>query len=111
MKTLRLVMGDQLYSGMSSLREANLTEDTVLMVESMQENTHLRHHKQKIALVLSAMRHFAAELRQAGLLVDYVHLDDPDNTGSFTAEIGRAIQRHCASRLVFTEPGNGGCSR
>ena len=104
MKTLRLVFGDQLTLKISSLKDLHPSEDVVLMVESLEENTRLRHHQQKITLVLSAMRHFASELRQGGLQVDYVTLDDPHNTGSFTGEVERAIQRHSADRLILTEP-------
>ena len=75
------------------------------MMEVVEEATYVRHHKQKITLILSAMRHFAEELRRDGLTVDYVRLDDPANTGSFTGEVQRAIARHGPSRIVVTEPG------
>jgi deoxyribodipyrimidine photolyase-related protein len=51
------------------------------------------------------MRHFADALTSQGLTVDYVRLDDPANTGSFTGEVGRAVARHHATRLIATEPG------
>lgn len=70
----------------------------------MEENSYVRHHKQKIVLVLAAMRHFAETLRQRGLTVDYVKLDAPDNTGSFATEVHRAVARHRPSRFVVTEP-------
>ena len=56
----------------------------------------MRHHKQKIAFLFSAMRHFAAELEAEGIAVDYVRLDAPGNTGSFTGELERAVARHAA---------------
>ena len=34
------------------------------------------------------------DLRARGWTVDYVRLDDPDNMGSFTGEVARAIARH-----------------
>jgi deoxyribodipyrimidine photolyase-related protein len=104
MTALRIVLGDQLTPGLSSLRD-HAPGDTVLMMEVMEEATYVRHHKQKLALIFSAMRHFAEELRGAGLSVDYVRLDDPANTGSFTAEVQRAIARHQPARVVVTEPG------
>jgi len=58
----------------------------------MTRQTYVKHHKQKIVLVLSAMRHFADELRQEGFSVTYVRLEDKGNTGSFSGEIGRAIR-------------------
>ena len=79
--------------------------DIVLMVEVWDEATYVHHHKQKIVLVLSAMRHFAETLRQEGLLVDYVRLDDEGNSGSFTEELRRALSRHPVDRIIVTEPG------
>ena len=105
MRTLRFVLGDQLSRGLSALADLDVERDVVLLVEVHEEATYVPHHRQKIALVLSAMRHFAAELRGKGVAVDYVRLDDPENTGSFTGELGRALLRHAADRVVVTEPG------
>jgi deoxyribodipyrimidine photolyase-related protein len=68
-----------------------------------EEATYAKHHKQKIILILSAMRHFAKALRHHGFDVHYVELDDPDNTGSFRTEVQRAIGLYQPSRLVVTE--------
>ncbi|RZM30153.1 MAG: hypothetical protein EOP67_37730, partial [Sphingomonas sp.] len=51
------------------------------------------------------VRHHAAALAHAGWTVDYVRLDDPDNSGSFTGEIARAVQRHAPDRIAVTEAG------
>lgn len=75
------------------------------MCEVWEETTYVKHHKKKIAFVLSAMRHFAQELQQSGYRVDYVELDDPQNTGSFRGEVERALKRHDAERIVITHPG------
>jgi len=104
MTTLRLVMGDQLSAGIAALADI-APGDVVLMVEVVEECTYVAHHQQKIVLFLSAMRHFADDLRGRGLTVDYVRLDDAGNTGRFTGEVGRAIARYGAARLVVTEPG------
>jgi deoxyribodipyrimidine photolyase-related protein len=103
--TLRIVLGDQLSAGLSALADLDPARNVVLMMEVADEGTYVRHHKQKIALVLSAMRHFAAELRARGVAVDYVALDDPANTGALTTEIVRAVARHRPARIVATEPG------
>ena len=75
------------------------------MAEVAAEATYVRHHKKKIALVLSAMRHFAEELRMAGWQVDYVRLDDPANTGSLRGEAERASARLGVQEVIATEPG------
>lgn len=103
--SLRLVLGDQLTRDLSSLRDVDPARDVVLMVEVGDEAVYVRHHKQKLVFILSAMRHFAQSLREEGLRVDYVTLDAPGNTGSFTGEVARALARRGASHVVATEPG------
>ncbi len=105
MKTLRLVLGDQLSRQVSGLRDIDKATDIVLMAEVQDEATYVRHHKQKIVLVLSAMRHFAASLRAEGIRVNYVELDDKDNTGTIKGEVERALARYPFDRIVITEPG------
>ncbi|GGK36682.1 cryptochrome/photolyase family protein [Salinarimonas ramus] len=105
MGTLRLLLGDQLTRAISSLSDLDAETDVVLMVEVAEEATYVRHHKQKIAFLFSAMRHFAQALRVEGITVDYVRLDDPENAGSFGAELARAVERHHPERVVVTEPG------
>ncbi|MGL4636824.1 MAG: cryptochrome/photolyase family protein [Beijerinckiaceae bacterium] len=102
---LRFVLGDQLTRNVSSLHGLDKDNDVVLMVEVQEEATYVCHHKQKIAFLFSAMRHFAESLRQEGVKVDYVRLDDPANTGSFSTELERAIKRHESSAVFVTEPG------
>ena len=62
------------------------------MAEVSGETTYVPHHKKKIAFILSAMRHFARELKSDGWQVEYVQLDDTENTGSLSGEIERAAK-------------------
>ena len=105
MTALRFVLGDQLDRRISSLFDLDPDTDVVLLVEVTDEATYVPHHPKKIALILSAMRHFASALEQEGVRVDYVRLDAADNSGSFTGELQRAIKRHRPDRIVVTEPG------
>ncbi|GJE28256.1 cryptochrome/photolyase family protein [Methylobacterium organophilum] len=105
MGVLRFILGDQLHRRVASLTDLDSEADVVLLVEVRAEATYVRHHKQKIAFLFSAMRHFAAELEAEGVRVDYVRLDAEGNTGSFTEELERAIARHDPERVVVTEPG------
>lgn len=102
---LRFVLGDQLSPGIAALRDADRDLDVVLLAEVAAETTYVRHHPQKIVFFLSAMRHFAAELRSQGFHVDYVRLDDPGNSGSLCGELARAVRRHGAAGVVVTEAG------
>lgn len=105
MKALRLILGDQLSHSLSTLQEADPKNDIILMCEVMEEATYVKHHKKKIAFLFSAMRHFAEELREKGFTVDYIKLDDEENSGSFTGEVERALKRHQLKRVVAAFPG------
>ena len=105
MKTLAVVLGDQLSPTVSSLHGAQAADTVVLMMEVTEETGYVRHHQQKLAYILSAMRHHGARLAALGWQVDYVRLDDPGNSGTFTGEVARAIQRHAPDRIVVTEAG------
>ncbi|BDI61585.1 cryptochrome/photolyase family protein [Qipengyuania nanhaisediminis] len=99
------VLGDQLTRTLASLRERTKDDTVILMMEVWDEATYVKHHKQKIALIFSAMRHFAAELEDAGWTVDYVTLTDEDNSHSFSGEVARAIERHDPRSLHVVEAG------
>ena len=100
---LRLIMGDQLSHFISSFADVG-AGDVVMLCEVADEATHIKHHKKKIAFLFSAMRHFAAELREKGCAVRYVRLDDAGNTGSFFGEVKRAVEELRPAKLVLTEP-------
>jgi len=105
MTTLVPILGDQLSPMLSSLAAADRASTVLLMMEVADETTYVTHHQAKIAFILSAMRHHAAALAADGWTVDYVALGDPANSGSFTGELARAIERHAPSRIVVTEAG------
>jgi deoxyribodipyrimidine photolyase-related protein len=101
---LRFVLGDQLNMAISSLRDIQVETDVIFMCEVWQEATYVKHHKKKIAFIFSAMRHFAAELREQGYKVRYVKLDDPRNTGSFATELIRIADQYQPQQIIITEP-------
>ncbi|KAB7647752.1 cryptochrome/photolyase family protein [Polymorphobacter fuscus] len=103
MTCLFVVLGDQLSPGL--LAADDPADTVVLMMEVAAEATYVRHHQKKIAFLFSAMRHFAEDLRGAGWTVDYVRLDESDNSGDFDGEVVRAARRHGATRIVTTEGG------
>ncbi len=99
-----LVLGDQLSDTLPSLLSLD-ADDCVLMAEVWSEATYVKHHKQKIALIFSAMRHFADRLRAQGRQVHYVTLDDETNTHDLVTEIQRHQTSYGFSEWVITEPG------
>ncbi|MCX8098195.1 MAG: cryptochrome/photolyase family protein [Casimicrobiaceae bacterium] len=71
---LALVLGDQLWLGHPALAAIDRKRDLVLMVEAHEESTHVWSSKPRTAMFLSAMRHFAEELRAEGYRLRYLRL-------------------------------------
>ena len=97
------MLGDQLDPSNAALRAARPGQDGVLMIESAGEATHAWSHRQRIAVFLSAMRHYAADLRAAGWNVDYQALDA--GHASLGAGLSEALARHRPARLRVVEAG------
>ena len=75
MKTLRLILGDQLNAKHSWYRETS--EHTLyLIAELHQEQRYVKHHIQKICAFFMAMQRFAEALTTAGHSVLHHTLDD-----------------------------------
>jgi len=67
------ILGDQLHQNHGALEQRYSERDKtpVILVESAAFVQQRPYHRQKLVLVWSAMRHFAAELREAGWPVTY----------------------------------------
>lgn len=104
-RRLVLILGDQLSHANAALKLADPATDLVVMAEVMAEGKSVPHHPQKIALILSAMRHFAKELRENGWTVSYSQLDDPENAQSIQGELLRLASRHGVTKVLSVEPG------
>jgi len=77
MKTGIWILGDQLHLKQAALQICNNpSEIEIILIESHTHIKQLRYHKQKLALIWSAMRHFAEELRQQGYSVTYEISED-----------------------------------
>ncbi len=102
---LTIVFGDQLDRESAAFDGFDKAKDVVFMAEVTGESTHVFSHKVRIALFLTAMRHFADELRQAGFRVEYRNLDDRGNSGQLDEEIRKAISKFKPAQVVSVEPG------
>ena len=100
MKTLRLLLGDQLSQSLSSLKGYNHQTDSLLLCEVWDEATYVRHHKKKIVFLFSAQ-----QLQSKGYRVEYIRLEDSGNSGSLKGEVARLVQEQGFERLVVTQPG------
>jgi deoxyribodipyrimidine photolyase-related protein len=71
------VLGDRLNHDSSAFDGFDTTPDRVLMIEAPGEASHVCSHRARVALFLSAMRHFAAELKACERPPIYLRLDSP----------------------------------
>ncbi len=101
MKKLILILGDQLDLESAALKGIDPKVDQVLMVESAYEAQHVWSHKARIALFLSAMRHFAAHLQDLGLPLKYIE----HSSQSIFEELRNSIIHGKFTHLICVEPG------
>ena len=105
-RNLVIVLGDQLDAQSSALQDFDPKQDVVWMAEVAEESTHVWSAKQRIAVFLSAMRHFAEDLQTRGFPMRYIRLDDPDNLGSLAQELSKAVTQLQPTALVLSAPGD-----
>ena len=98
-----LVLGDQLTRQVGPLAGADPERTSVLMVESEELARSLPHHRQKLVLCFSAMRHFAAELEADGFGVHYKRA-----AASFDDGIGAYLRQFRGVTLTVMEPNDHG---
>lgn len=105
---LRLILGDQLQHDSPLFSHFDPEADRIVMIEAPAEAAHVRSHKARIALFLSAMRHFASELRAREMPLEYVLLDDPRyaDEPTLAGRLGRLLNEHRPQQLVVVEPGD-----
>ncbi len=106
LRTLVIVLGDQLDLDAAAFDGFDPAQDAVWMAEVAQESTHVWSGKQRIALFLAAMRHFALALRAAGRPLHYTRLDDPGNRGTLAGQLQAALAALAPQRVVMTAPGD-----
>ncbi len=101
MKKLILVLGDQLKADSSAFNHFDSKTDQVIMIESIKEAQYVWTHKAKIILFLSAMRHFAHELRAKNYALTYV-----ENSQDGIADLlKKHIRENQITHLICVEPG------
>jgi deoxyribodipyrimidine photolyase-related protein len=105
-RNLVIVLGDQLDAESSALQGFDASQDVIWMAEVAEESTHVWSAKQRIAVFISAMRHFADHLRGQGLPLHYTRLDDADSRGTLALELAHAITQLRPTTLVMTAPGD-----
>jgi deoxyribodipyrimidine photolyase-related protein len=94
------VLGDQLWTGQAALSslENKRKQTPVILIESRSYAQQRPYHRQKLVLVWSAMRHFAAELRLAGWPVTY------EIAADFETPLWRWIEQNQISEVRVMAP-------
>ncbi len=105
MRSLLIVLGDQLNFDAPIFTDADPALDEIWMAEVASESTQVWSSKPRTALFLSAMRHFRSAAEKKGWRVRYTELDARGNTGTLDGELRRACKSAKPKRLVMTEPG------
>lgn len=102
-KSLRLVLGDQLNRHHSWFKE---TDDTVLycMMEVRSESEYVKHHIQKIVGIFGAMRDFANALKKQGHRIHYLKISDRNNKQSFVANLLEIKEQYGIQDFAYQEP-------
>jgi deoxyribodipyrimidine photolyase-related protein len=93
-----LVLGDQLSWQHPGLISADPAEVVVILAEVVEEATYVRHNRHKIALLFSAMRHFAVALRERGFQVEYYAFEEALPTLLAACERAQGADANVVSR-------------
>ena len=103
LKTLRLILGDQLNSQHSWFQEKRDNVHYVFF-EMRQETDYVRHHIQKVVAFFLAMRQFAEQLEADGHQVIYYRLDDKANQQSLNENLQKIIKKYKIERFEYLLP-------
>ena len=103
---LVLVLGDQLNEDAQVFLDFDPLQDAIWMAEVDEESTRVVSSKQRTTLFLSAMRHFAQNLKRKKWPLVYSQIEDPDNTGTLVGELTKAVQLLKPQKLLLTAPGD-----
>ena len=109
MRSLLIVLGDQLDRDSAGFDDFDPERDAVWMAEVVEESTHVWSAQQRIAVFLSAMRHFRDEQRVLGRTVLYRELAPtagPEEPTSLAQALAEDVATHRPGRLVVVEPGD-----
>ncbi len=105
MRNLIIILGDQLDRNSSVFDDFDPTQDHIWMAEVADESTHVWSHKARIALFLSAMRHFADELQQKSYPITYLRLGEHAHA-SLELALAAALDQFNPARVLLTKPGD-----
>ena len=103
MKTLRLLLGDQLNSEHSWFDEVN-PDVTYIMAEMRQETDYVKHHIQKVVAFFLSMRNFSKELTKGGHQVIYYKISDANNPHNLEQLILDLVEKNKIEQFEYQLP-------
>lgn len=103
MKTVRLLLGDQL-NPLHPWFDRVDPEVLYVLMEIRQETDYVLHHAQKILAIFAGMRSLAEQLRSEGHHVRYIAINDPVNTQNLTANLDAVLTETKAGRFEWQAP-------
>jgi deoxyribodipyrimidine photolyase-related protein len=106
LRSLIVVLGDQLDLDAAAFDGFDPALDAVWMAEVAEESTHVWSSKPRTVMFLAAMRHFALALHAAGRPLHYTRLDGDGNGGSLGLQLEADLARLRPAGLVMTAPGD-----
>ncbi len=105
LRSLVVVLGDQLDAESAAFDGFDPARDCVWMAEVREEATHVWSHKARIALFLSAMRHFREELTEQGIACVYRETEGSDERLTLAEALAADLARLRPERVIWMEPG------
>lgn len=102
---LVIVLGDQLAPDHPLVQTLDPARDRVFMAEVREEATHVWSHKARIVLFLSAMRHFRDRLRERGIKLCYLALDEHTHP-SLAAALAAQLEADRPQRVAMLQTGD-----
>jgi deoxyribodipyrimidine photolyase-related protein len=103
MKTLRLVLGDQL-NHKHSWFNGDQENVTYFMAEMRQETDYVTHHIQKVVAFFMAMRGFDSWIKERGCNSIYYNLDDKKNTQDLVKNLQQLIKEQDIEKFEYLAP-------
>ncbi|UKM63691.1 cryptochrome/photolyase family protein [Flavobacteriaceae bacterium GSB9] len=103
MKTLRLILGDQLNIKHSWFKETN-DEAIYCLFEMRQETDYVTHHIQKVIGFFAAMRQFSEDLKTLGHQIIYLKINDDNNRQNLTDNLSEIIKNKSIEKFEYIYP-------
>jgi len=97
------ILGDQLLPA-HPLLPSPAGDLLVGLIESSPRGSHLRYHQQKLTLLYSAMRHYAADLKKQKFATLYHHLTDTPAGADYATILSHWIKKHKIREIHLLDP-------